>query len=171
MKKKRFIPKVFFRPSYSLFSISQNPFRYSLNRDKGFSLIEILLAIAIIGILVLIGIPRTRDWLNQYRLNGAAKLVWADLNRAKMTAIKENQSITVTFNPDTMTSYTFSRSGVIFFTRNLTQEYPGITVAKTTGNVLTFFSTGLTQPATINVQGIDNSKSITTLSTGRIQTT
>jgi Tfp pilus assembly protein FimT len=135
-------------------------------------MIEILIAIAMACVLAVIAVPHTQAWIDHYRLNGAARLVWGDLNSAKMTAIKNNQTVTVTFNTSTRTSYTFSQGGTTLFTRDLTQEYPDITVLKSgENNFLTFGPTGLTQNGTIIVQGTGSSKSVTTLWTGRIQTT
>jgi prepilin-type N-terminal cleavage/methylation domain-containing protein len=136
---------------------------------KGYSLVEMLTVFAIIGILSAMAVPQTKVWVDHYRLNGATRLVWEDLQSAKMTAIKTNQTITVTF--DSTTSYSFSQAGTTIFTRNLTQEYPSITVVKNGGGNLTFGSTGLTQNATITVQGSEATKSVTTLWTGRILST
>jgi Tfp pilus assembly protein FimT len=112
-------------------------------------------------------VPKTQVWIDHYRLSGAARLVWGDLQSAKMTAIKNNQSITVNF--DSTTSYSFTQAGSTIFTRNLTQDYPTITVVKTGGGVLTFGPTGLTQNATITVQNSEETKTVTTIWTGRIQ--
>ncbi len=141
----------------------------SLFDHRGYSLVEILTVLAIISIVSVIAVPQTRVWIDHYRLNGAARLVWGDLQSAKMTAIKNNQSITVTFN--STTTYSFSQGGSTIFTRNLTQEYPTITVVKSGGGVLTFGPTGLTQNATITVQGSEETKTVTTLWTGRIIST
>ncbi len=173
MKQEIFIEKVL----RSIFS----PFPYSLLRKvtatwvsnkKGYSLVEILIAIAIIGILTGIAVPQTNIWIAHYRLNGATRLVWEDLQSAKMTAIKTNQTVTVTF--DSATSYSFSQAGSTIFTRNLTQDYPTITLLTTGGNNITFLSTGITQNnqnPSITVQGTNTSKYVTTLWTGRITST
>ena len=141
-----------------------------LPNQKGFSLIEILTALFAFGVLIVIVVPQTQVWIDHYRLNGATRLVWGDLQRAKMTAIKGNQSVTVTF--DSSTSYRFSQGGSTIFSRNLTQEYPSITLVKSgEDNYLTFGPTGLTQNSTITVQGVDYTKSVTTIWTGRILAT
>jgi prepilin-type N-terminal cleavage/methylation domain-containing protein len=140
--------------------------RPCFSNQKAYTLIEILVTLAIIGILTVIAVPQTQVWIDHYRLNGAVRLVWGDLQSAKMTAIKNNQSITVTFS--STTSYIFTQAGSTIFTRNLTQDYPTITVVKMGGGVLTFGPTGLTQNATITVQGSEETKTVTTLWTGRI---
>jgi prepilin-type N-terminal cleavage/methylation domain-containing protein len=152
-----------------LFSRLREATRFRYSNQKAFSFIELLFALSIIGILTAIAVPQTNAWVDHYRLNGAARLVWGDLQSAKMTAIKSNQTITVTFN--STTSYNFSQAGSTIFSRNLIQEYPTITVVKSGGGNLTFEPTGLTQNATIIIQGLGNTKSVTTLWTGRILVT
>jgi prepilin-type N-terminal cleavage/methylation domain-containing protein len=171
MKQNIFTKKVFRSKSDVSFpfSLLLRVSSTSVFNKKGFSIVEIITTMFLIGILTAIAIPQTKVWIDHYRLRGATRLVWGDLQSAKMTAIKTNQTITVTF--DSTTSYSFSQAGSTIFTRNLTQDYPAITIAKTGGGNLTFGSTGLTQNATITIQGLDNSKSVTTLWTGRILST
>jgi prepilin-type N-terminal cleavage/methylation domain-containing protein len=158
------------RPNHpSVFSHLREIIPPQFFHQKGYSLIEMLIVFALIGILTTLAVPQFNIWTDHYRLNGATRLVWGDLQHAKMTAIKNNQSVTVIF--DTTTSYSFSQAGSTIFTRNLTQEYPTITVVKTGGGVLTFGPTGLTQNATITIQGWEKTKSVTTLWTGRIIST
>ncbi|MBI4763926.1 MAG: GspH/FimT family pseudopilin [Deltaproteobacteria bacterium] len=169
MKQKIPTPKAVRLKLLFFSSHLRNSISPALFKQKGYSFVEILTALAITGILTVIIVPNTRVWIDHYRLNGAARLVWGDLQSAKMTAIKNNQTITVTFN--STTSYSFSQGGSTIFTRYLTQEYPTITVVKNGGGVLTFGPTGLTQNATITVQGSEESKTVTTLWTGRILST
>lgn len=169
MKQKISFKEAFYSRLFLFFShLSKSTFS-SLLKQQGYTLVEILIAIAIFGILAGIAVPQTTIWVDHYRLNGAARLVWGDLQNAKMTAIKTNQTVTVTF--DSTTSYSFSQAGNTIFTRNLTREYPNITVVRTGGGNLTFGSTGMTQNSTITVQGPDGTKSVTTLWTGRITST
>ena len=101
--------KKLFRPisTSNYFSRQRKRKSLSYSNQKGYSLLEILIVFVLIAILSAIAVPQTNKWIEHYRLNGATRLVWADLQSAKMTAIKNNQSITVTF--DTTTSYHFSQ--------------------------------------------------------------
>lgn len=135
---------------------------------KGFTLVELIIVIGLITILMTIAIPQMGTITNTFRLRGATRLVWGDLQNAKMTAIKTNGSVTLTFN--TSTNYSYPKGGGATFTRELSSEYSNITVSKTAGggNTITFGSTGTTSNATVTVQGPLASKTISVLGTGRI---
>ena len=148
------------------------PIPQTLRRRKGFTLIETIVVTAIIGIASVIAIPQMGDLMDRYRLDGAARLIWADLQNARMTAIKENRSIRAEFDFLAHT-YSFSRveTGETILTRNLNGEYPTISAYKTNGGSITFTSTGETLNnvnASVITLGPSASKTIEIKETGRI---
>jgi len=151
----------------SIFISCRSAFSYPDKLEqKGFSLVELLIVVALIGILSIIAVPQINTMTNHFRLNGATRLVWGDLQNAKMTAIKTNQSVVITFN--STTNYSFPIGGGNTFTRDLVSEYPNIMVTKSGGGTITFSSTGMTQAATVTVQGSTGTKTISILGTGRV---
>jgi type IV fimbrial biogenesis protein FimT len=64
----------------------------------GFTLVELMVAIAILAILSLIAIPAFTAWLPDYRLKQAARDLYSNLQRARMGAIKANDSWGVYFD-------------------------------------------------------------------------
>jgi len=80
--------------------------------NAGFTMIEILIVIAIIGITAAIGIPQFLNMLPNWRAKSAATDLFSDIQLAKLTAIRKGTSCVVTFSgdPDTATpsQYTIS---------------------------------------------------------------
>jgi Tfp pilus assembly protein FimT len=139
-----------------------------LKSERGLTLVELFIGIMIMTIFGAITAPQLTGLMRGFRINGAAKVVWGDLHRAKMMAIKENRTIRVDFITG---AYKIMRAGPEeeVFRRNLPNDFPGITVS-ISGGTISFGSTGTVGGGskTIQVQGGTGSKSFTILPTGRI---
>lgn len=66
-------------------------------RRAGFTLIELMVTLAVLGILAAIAAPSFSDILERRKLNGAGETLFANLMFAKTEAIKRNADIRVTF--------------------------------------------------------------------------
>jgi type IV fimbrial biogenesis protein FimT len=67
-------------------------------RDSGFTLGELMVVIAIIAILAGIVTPNLIGWLPNYRMRSAARDIYSNFQKAKLTAIKKHCNCTITFN-------------------------------------------------------------------------
>ena len=83
-------------------SVPRNYYKIAKAREtmnkKGFTLLELIFCIAILGILMAIGIPGYMDYLPRYRANGAIRRLFTELQYAKMKAIADNNDYVVTFD-------------------------------------------------------------------------
>ena len=77
----------------------------AMNKEHGFTLIELITTMAILIIIVSTAIPNFSAWRTNYQIRAESDRVHMDLLLARMTAIKSNNDVVVTFVP---ASHTYS---------------------------------------------------------------
>jgi prepilin-type N-terminal cleavage/methylation domain-containing protein len=111
-----------------------------MNRNQGFTLVELLITIVVAAILLSIAIPSFLDMMDRRRIVGAADVLLADMRYAQAEAMKTNVAVVVTFTTGANWSYTMNT------TPNKTtsgSDYRGSTLAistavSTAANAITF---------------------------------
>lgn len=78
-----------------------------INSQNGFTLVELMLVVAIIGIIAGIGTLSSRDLRTRFKLKSATLSLQGDLQRARLGAIRDGRRWAVCFNTEgVFTSYT-----------------------------------------------------------------
>lgn len=67
-------------------------------RESGFSLMELVVVMAVLATLAAIAIPAFAGWLPNFRLKNAARDVASNLQLARLTAVKKNVTCPIAFN-------------------------------------------------------------------------
>lgn len=87
------------------------PIARSTRIVSGFTLVEVMVVVSMIGILSAIAIPAFSSWWPDYRLRSAARDLYSNLQRAKMGAIKNNTQWRVYFDNNVSPGRYFLLSG------------------------------------------------------------
>lgn len=75
-----------------------------LGSVEGFTLLELMVVTAILSTLVMIAIPNYLDWNRKYQLRGAVGDLYGNLQLARMSAMNQNATVTVTVTQAASTS-------------------------------------------------------------------
>ena len=67
-------------------------------KNDGFSLIELLVVLIVLGIMASIAIPGFSTWLPGYRLKSASRDLYSNMQLAKMGAVKANADWAIVFD-------------------------------------------------------------------------
>jgi len=142
---------------------------------KGLTLIELMVALAIMGIMTAIVYQDYRNFLLQQRLNGAAFMVSLDLMLARAQAISMNRAVSVTFATSPSSQYTYDATGTPV-TKNFQTGligYYGVTLCADRNPIFssrgTVKNTAGTNPVTtIILRNSAGSKTLTVNIAGRI---
>jgi len=144
-----------------------------MNR-KGFTLLELLVVMVIIGMAALLFAPNIGAWLPNYRLRSAARDIVSTMRTAQMKAVSTNMTYRVSFtqNPPSYTLQYENPPGT-WVNEGVTQNLPsGISISaiNIAGNNAVFNPNSTSSSGSITLQNSRGTQRQLTLtpSTGRV---
>ena len=80
-------------------TLGVRPLRKSacISRDRGFSLVEVMMSIVLLAIGMALALPSYRDMVEKRQVTNGAEQVAAFINTAQGVAMKTNQTVTVSY--------------------------------------------------------------------------
>jgi prepilin-type N-terminal cleavage/methylation domain-containing protein len=137
----------------------------------GFSLLEVMIAITILGLLIAIGAPRIRETMIRVEVKGARAALANLYARARVTALQQRKAATLRFNGNHAFVTVPLGAGLdtLGAVTDLNAQYG---VVLTAGGVVTVLPTGLVGaglPVTLKVERAGYADSIVISGYGRMQ--
>ena len=74
-------------------------------RQHGFSIVDLMVAVAIVGLVSAASAPSLKRWSRNYNMQSASMDLYSHMKLAKLGAVKENKSWTINFNPGGLLGY------------------------------------------------------------------
>jgi len=68
---------------------------------SGFNLVELMVVIAILGVLIAVAIPALQDWIRNARVRSTTESIMAGFQIARNEALRRNSTVRMTLNADT----------------------------------------------------------------------
>lgn len=125
--------------------------------SAGYTLIELLMVIAVMGVLLAMAAPRIHSVLQHAKVNAAASVLAMDLQYAQMVAARQRRPVVLILVPDTRQYLIRDRpvGGTVFRTRLFGQDTDYLLdELLSTTSAMEVFPTGITHASTTFTLGL-----------------
>lgn len=109
---------------------------------QGVTLIELMIAIAILGVLIALALPNYAIWIQNTQIRTAAESLLNGLQKARVEAARRNTNVEFALGPGTGWSVTVPGTGENIETRLAGDGSANITTTLTAGTKVTFNALG-----------------------------
>jgi general secretion pathway protein H len=116
--------------------------------EKGLTLIEIAVVLAIIAIMGLFMAPAIGEWIDNFRIRQAARDISSTLQEAKMKTISTKSANSVDFST-TYNTYTLQPEGKVSHVPR------GVNIESVTATTISFYPNGTSSSGTITINNED----------------
>ena len=129
-----------------------------MKSKSGFTLIEMMVVIAIMAIITAIATPNVMQWVGTQRFNSAVRDIQSSIESMRLYAVKENSTTTISFTNGANSYVTTTRKRGLPSTdpdavKNTTHNLPhGVTVSPTMNLVFSSLGTAPTF-GTVTING------------------
>lgn len=104
-----------------------------LPRKRGFTLVELLIAVAVLGILTALALPSFTQWIANTKIRSTTESILAGFQLARTEAVRRNGSVQVVLGTNTGWTVTHVASGDVIQTRPATEGSDKISLVITVG--------------------------------------
>ena len=131
-------------------------------KRNGFSLTELMVVVAVAGILFAIAYPSMSHYQRTIKLSGAARMLEGDIHNAISIANAQRTTYQIVFQSG---SYVIRQASAVNALQTR-QMPPGVSCAAT--DTARFFAWGLASPVTVTMTNSNGSKTVRILANGRV---
>lgn len=93
--------------------------RMKKHDSRGFSLLELMVVIVIVGVLAAVAIPNMGAWQSKRDMNASAREIASFLQQARSEAVRRNMVVWVQFTPASNSYFMRTQTAVLTPTKNL----------------------------------------------------
>jgi type IV fimbrial biogenesis protein FimT len=120
--------------------------RSAMNRPQGFTIIELIVTIAVLAILAAMAIPSFTDMMERQRLINATEAVYSDLQNARSEAVKRSQQIVVSIQDGCITAADKLVSPTVVLSNTCMTAFPTINMSTNRSPIYFDRVRGITNP-------------------------